>query len=342
MYQEKERKNEKGITLIALIITIIVLLILAGVSISMVVGENGILNHATRSSIETEKAKIKESIELEVMGSYDENGYLEIERLNDNFLANLNGILVKKGENYSKLSTSNKIEKLPTRVKYKNIEVEISKDGKATIIENTIVLPDSNSENQTVKIGSVIVNNVPLEKDWQFFYKDDEYVYLIYEDYLESNAIPTLESSTIGYNDNYSVYSNNNREDLIDYLSGNGIYNEIWNELKNGIEKALLSKNISKDQLSMIKITGAPDILLFEKAYNEKYLEDNFKVKYYENIEGSNGEITKGYFYSIDSNNFNRYIGLKDKNIYNDKMFFPHQESVDNCEGYWMLRNFCQ
>ncbi len=36
-------KERKGITLIALVITIIVLLILAGVSISMLIGDNGIL-----------------------------------------------------------------------------------------------------------------------------------------------------------------------------------------------------------------------------------------------------------------------------------------------------------
>ncbi len=60
MYQEKEMKNKKGITLIALIITIIVLLILAGVSISMVVGENGILNRATDASKKTNEAKDEE------------------------------------------------------------------------------------------------------------------------------------------------------------------------------------------------------------------------------------------------------------------------------------------
>ena len=53
-------KNKKGITLIALIITIIVLLILAGVSISMVVGENGILNRATEASKKTNEAKDEE------------------------------------------------------------------------------------------------------------------------------------------------------------------------------------------------------------------------------------------------------------------------------------------
>ncbi len=39
-------KEQKGITLVALIITIIVLLILAGITISLIIGNNGILNRA--------------------------------------------------------------------------------------------------------------------------------------------------------------------------------------------------------------------------------------------------------------------------------------------------------
>ena len=53
------RKN-KGITLIALVITIIVLLILAGVSISMLTGENGILNRAKEAKEKTELATKEE------------------------------------------------------------------------------------------------------------------------------------------------------------------------------------------------------------------------------------------------------------------------------------------
>ena len=49
-------KQSKGITLIALIITIIVLLILAGVTISMLTGENGILNQATHAKDTTDKS----------------------------------------------------------------------------------------------------------------------------------------------------------------------------------------------------------------------------------------------------------------------------------------------
>ena len=53
-------KDNKGITLIALVITIIVLLILAGVSIAMLTGNNGILTQATNAAGQTDVAGIKE------------------------------------------------------------------------------------------------------------------------------------------------------------------------------------------------------------------------------------------------------------------------------------------
>ena len=60
----KNFKHEKGITLIALVITIIVLLILAGVSISTLMGENGILTNAEQSKDKTEYSEIKERAEI--------------------------------------------------------------------------------------------------------------------------------------------------------------------------------------------------------------------------------------------------------------------------------------
>ena len=59
-------KNNKGITLIALVITIIVLLILAGVSIAMLTGNNGILSQATNASADTKVAEAKEIASLAV------------------------------------------------------------------------------------------------------------------------------------------------------------------------------------------------------------------------------------------------------------------------------------
>lgn len=56
-------KKERGITLVALVVTIVVLLILAGVSISMVLGNNGIVTKAQASQAAQDKAYAKEVVE---------------------------------------------------------------------------------------------------------------------------------------------------------------------------------------------------------------------------------------------------------------------------------------
>ena len=72
------KKQTKGITLIALVITIIVLLILAGVSISMLTGENGILVQAQKAKEETEKEQKEEE---NILNSYEDkmNEYIGID-----------------------------------------------------------------------------------------------------------------------------------------------------------------------------------------------------------------------------------------------------------------------
>ena len=57
-------KNNKGITLVALVITIIVLLILAGVSISLVVGDNGVLTQSTSAAKKTDTASASQALQL--------------------------------------------------------------------------------------------------------------------------------------------------------------------------------------------------------------------------------------------------------------------------------------
>ena len=66
-------RNKKGITLIALVITIIVLLILAGVSIAMLTGTNGILTQAQKAKMTTELSSYKEQLELYKTEKLSEN-----------------------------------------------------------------------------------------------------------------------------------------------------------------------------------------------------------------------------------------------------------------------------
>ena len=68
-------KNERAITLIALVITIVVLLILAGVTITTLIGDNGILTRAQEAKEKTEEAAKREEAELADLNSYiDNNG----------------------------------------------------------------------------------------------------------------------------------------------------------------------------------------------------------------------------------------------------------------------------
>ncbi len=86
MEKEVKRTKEKAITLIALVITIIVLLILAGVTIATLTGDNGILTRATEAKNKTEQAQKDEE---NILNSYEDklNEYTGIDW--DTVLANV-------------------------------------------------------------------------------------------------------------------------------------------------------------------------------------------------------------------------------------------------------------
>ena len=69
-------KNEKGITLIALIVTIIVLIILAGVAIAMLNDNNSILGNANKVQVLNGKKEVVELESVDGISSSDEAGYV--------------------------------------------------------------------------------------------------------------------------------------------------------------------------------------------------------------------------------------------------------------------------
>ena len=95
-------KERKGITLIALVITIIVLLILAGVSIAMLTGQNGILTQANNAKDETEQANAKEKVELAVIAtmSQSKRGTLDADKLVTEITNNYGGTATKTGTGF--------------------------------------------------------------------------------------------------------------------------------------------------------------------------------------------------------------------------------------------------
>lgn len=114
--KEEFTYNKKGITLIALVITIIVLLILAGVTIATLTGDNGILTQAGNAKDKSAEADAIERVQVEVIGSYGTDGNIDKELLQTN-LRKIKGL-----ENII-------IENLPNIVEVDGYDIKIEKDG---------------------------------------------------------------------------------------------------------------------------------------------------------------------------------------------------------------------
>ena len=83
MKTKEAKTRNRGVTLIALVVTIVVLLILAGVSIATLTGENGILTQANEAKEKTEQAEDIEKIRLAMSeAQIGENGYQELNQNN--------------------------------------------------------------------------------------------------------------------------------------------------------------------------------------------------------------------------------------------------------------------
>ena len=87
-------KRNKGITLISLVITIIILLILAGIVINQLTGDNGLFTRAKQAAEESKYANAEEKVKLAVNASYDENATLNKEMLKES-LNKIDGISPK-------------------------------------------------------------------------------------------------------------------------------------------------------------------------------------------------------------------------------------------------------
>ena len=103
-------KNKKGITLIALVVTVVVLIILAGVSINAVIGDDGIIKKAQNSANLTKEAEVKEAINRTILEFYLTNDYETLEDFLkakvtegkiDSVTKNADGTLTVKKGNYS-------------------------------------------------------------------------------------------------------------------------------------------------------------------------------------------------------------------------------------------------
>ena len=174
MKQTKE--NNQGITLIALVVTIVVLLILAAVSISMLTGENGVITQAQNAKVQTEIGEEKEQVQLAATAAKGKTNWGEITE--DNFRAELDNTI---GSGKYTLSKNGDIFTVTYNDSKRSYEVDadgnITEQGEASLIATIIIegekvetppLPSSDFSHidGTVDTGYVIKDSKGNEFVW--------------------------------------------------------------------------------------------------------------------------------------------------------------------------------
>ena len=151
------RENNRGITIIALVVTIIVLLILAGISIAAITGDNGIINKSDEARIETEIATYKEQLEVIKHGEYA-----------DDYTINLDDFLDK----YAKAVQEDKMfrEAKEVTADHENkVVIVVTKEGyrfEVTIEDTTYVGNEDGEGNTEVDISKVKITITSTPENW--------------------------------------------------------------------------------------------------------------------------------------------------------------------------------
>ena len=311
MQIKNKKTNNKGITLIALVITIIVLLILAGVAISTLTGDNGILTKAVTAKKDTENASAKERIQIEVMASYGEDGTLDVDTLKSNISAHIPDAVVE-GDTFPITVTLDG----QTVIIDGNGNVEIQDETKdKELIEAKDIATDPDifkrvtegkvlNYGDTLKVTDAEGNQADLDVEWKIFYAEENDIYLIASDYVPVSKLASQKTS-LGFTDigNYNIYWNSSSDFKVTSID-TAIANRF---MLNQLSAFTTSNSNYKITASLLDVTkwnsfrdsrwteennviGGPTLEMWIASWNKKYTtETSIEDKLYCNQTNSNG-----------------------------------------------------
>ena len=251
--KKQKLKESKGITLIALVITIIALLILAGVTIATLTGDNGILKKAGDAKTQTEQAKEDENLKIAIAGSYGTDGKLNLKDLKDN--------LTNQGIDYDKNNTGFPLEVIVNGEKKKidangNIIESIqSLKTKGTVFKDTTTLEDTYGNQVTIPKGFKIANDSATDVTGGIVIEDATYTNTIGSQFVwipvgtGENAIKKANKETVDIAlGRYSFTQNS--DGTITTSEYSGSYTEDTTANHNSDYKNAIAKDIEKFKTS--------------------------------------------------------------------------------------------
>ena len=198
-----KKQNEKGITLIALVITIIVLIILAGVAISMLSGDNGILRRATDAS---EKTDLAGKSENSTLGSYED-------------------VIAEATGNVPLVTDVTQLtEPVAQKTKYQDANGDIAVIPRGFKVSSVAKQGDTDPGEQTIKTGLVVI----APDGSEFVWVPVENVNEMYGTDASGNKLGKLYDFTDANSDNNTAYNWREEDGVMSWLanSGSGSYRE--------------------------------------------------------------------------------------------------------------------
>lgn len=321
---KRKTKYEKGITLIALVVTIIVLLILSGIAIYLNIGNNGIFKRVGDATYIHSASSSKEKAEM-IIGEY----YITKAEKNmslDEFLQEEKILYTKSEDNYVIRQDEYDVTIKGDTLEITDIQIAIEKE-EILLLDN--IKPQNYGDNVT-GYNSGGINN------WKIFYNDGNNVYLIASDYAKVENI--CEESTL-----FKTF--NNYRLLVESLAS--AYPE-ETSYKAKFARGLSDKDIWSKYYANEKsdwAIGTPTLEMLINSYNEKY---NLNITY---EYDSNGD---GYVINcngISEKKFNQedntyvikdtgeawayWISTKAKDKMNASLYAIYNDGTYAAEPYW-------
>ena len=319
-------KENKGITLIALVITIVVLIILAGIAVSMTIGENGIFTKAKEARDKTKIAEIKELIQLKILESQSDSKLFDYNVLKEN-LKDI-GIKISEKEEY------------PINIKLEGYHFKIDSEGNVSQVCSAIEVANNPKEYYGKYITNYATTAETNEVGWKIFYADKNNIYIIADDYIEYENIPYSTKNgkkTLNKPEKGTYERSASFENIVkDYTGTSNISKYELKILNKGyfLDNSYTSENNNIKVLAyMMDITawsgfqtdkaeyaiGGPTIEMLFNSYNKLYNNGQYKYQAKANdnigycVSNDGGENLKNYYYTMLNTTDDLYVVDKTK-----------------------------
>ena len=269
----KGNSKNRGITLVALVITIIVLLILAGITIAQLTGTGGLLNKVLEAKDNTKYANALEKINLAISASYGSNTEIDDNLLLIN-LNNIQGIKNKLTsivypvkiniDGYDFQINSNgqvseiekKFPEVKINVDYQNLEIQVFVVKQGDEIKKVILNKNENTEGEMEKVSEVlykksIQNSGKYEIVIETQYEKKSFSIDVYK--IEMLDYPIITKDGV-----FNTIIYDNQGDIVTYtLNTNTTYSSSEYVTTSGYNNDLSNYDTVNNQTKIIKVDSS-------------------------------------------------------------------------------------